>query len=1420
MNTQELLSELRNSGIKLSTDGERLRCNAPKDTLTPILRSQLAERKAEIIQLLQNSKLTDNTTCLPIERISREQNLPLSFAQQRLWFLDQLEPFSPFYNISKAVSLKGDLKIQVLEQALNAIVAHHEVLRTNYVSDNGKPIQVIAAPQSVELKIIDLQQYEKEECEIQLKKILQQESQRPFNLESDLMLRSCLLQLAPQEHVLLLIMHHIASDGWSVGVLRQQLTQLYEAFLKGKPNPLAELLIQYADYAVWHRKWLSGELLDKQLDYWKQQLAGANPLLELPTDKPRPAIQTYNGASQFMELPESLSDKLKKLCPQQGVTLYMVLLAAFQTLLYRYSGQEDIIVGSPIAGRDTLSGSSCANPVEIEGLIGFFVNTLALRTDLSGNPSFLELLHKVQQVALEAYTHQDVPFEKLVEELQLERSLSYSPLFQVMFILQNTPKYRGQLLGLTETPMQLEAETAKFDLTVSLMEKDGIITGSWNYNSDLFERTTITRMMEHFHILLEGIVENPQLQISQLPLLNKAERHQLLVEWNNIKTNYPSDMCIHQLFEEQVERTPDAVAVVFENKKLTYRQLNQKANQLAHYLRWVGVDSDTLVGICVERSLEMLVGVLGILKAGGAYVPLDPSYPKERIAYMLEDSGVFLLLTQKKLSAILPEHTAKTIYLDTDLKTFTGACHLNPNSITNRDNLAYAIYTSGSTGKPKCVGMKHLPLTNLIKWHLKNIRLPHQVNTLQFAPISFDVSFQEIFSTWCAGGTLILIPEKLRTDPVALLDLLIEKQVQRLFLPFVALQQLAESAQSKGLIPQSLHEVITAGEQLQITPAITNFFSQLKDCTLHNHYGPSETHVVTAFSLTGSPKNWSELPPIGTPIDNTQIYILDTHLQPVPINVPGELYIGGAALARGYLNRPEVTSQKFIPNPFSKEPNARLYKTGDLARYLPDGNIQYIGRIDNQVKIRGFRIELGEIESVLNSHPQINQAIVIVREDIPGNKRLVAYLVKDDSLTTKQLREILKQKLPEYMIPSIFVTLDKFPLTPSGKVNRRILPAPDLSKLQLENHFVPPSNSTEEILAKIWVDILGLDKVGIHDNFFDLGGHSLLAVRLVAEIEKVIQKKLPLAALFQFTTISELANHLQDEPSASTSPTNLSPELPSLDTEDLRTLLTIVSGREALRIRPDSLMSAIRSTGSKPPIFYFANSVDEISPLAQHLDPEQPIYLLESGYLVFYNQKKYTEDNIKAIAARHVRDILTLSPEGPYLLTGYSFGKFVAYEAAKQLQELGKEVALLAILDTSGSRWMYHYYVQKLQPALVDIKHDLFRGSLFNFTRKSFSLIWQFKKDWKTQNSVLCLEKDKREYKLQGYSGKITLFVAQNTRRHVKIQRRLFPLLGWDKNKVNVIKVPGNHWSMVEEPNVNVLADNLKTCIEKAMSGI
>ncbi|MFN6486982.1 MULTISPECIES: non-ribosomal peptide synthetase [unclassified Nostoc] len=930
----------------------------------------LADKQAILNLLLEQEGYTALQTRL-ITPIAKTSSLSLSFAQQRLWFLDQLERESATYNMHSAVRLIGHLDLVALDMAVQEIVRRHEVLRTAFKIVNGEPTQAIASCLKISMPVVDLQNLAILDQSTQVQRLAFKEAQQPFDLTKAPLLRVIIVRLAQQSHVLLLTIHHIVSDGWSTQIFIREMAALYEAFSRGMPSPLPELPIQYADFAHWQRQWLKGEVLKTQLAYWKQQLAGIPALLELPSDRPRPPVQTFTGRTERIPLNADLTHKLRLLSQQSGATLFMVLLTAFVILLSRYSSQEDIVVGSPIANR---------NRSEIESLIGFFVNTLVLRTKLQGNPSFLELLNQVRQTALDAYAHQDTPFEQLVEELQPERNLSYSPLFQVGFTLQNAATETLELPGLTLTALEIENTTAKYDLTLFVEEMENELIGAWEYNSDLFDLATITQMAQHFENLLEGVVANPQEKITQLPLLSASEQNQLLVEWNNTQVEYDYDKCIHQLFAYQVELTPDVVAVVFQKQQLTYRQLNSRANQLAHHLQTLGVKPGVLVGVCVERSPEMIVGLLGILKAGGAYVPLDSAYPQERLAYMLSDSQVKVLLTTEKLAAKLPEYEAHIVYLDANWKIISQESQENPVSEVKPENLAYVIYTSGSTGKPKGVLIAHRGLCNLaqVKIRVLNVQLNSRV--LQFASFSFDASVWEIFITLCSGASLVLATPEELLPGTALIKLLHDQAITHVTLPPSALAVLPPSE-----LP-ALQNIIVAGEACSLDLAV----QWSNNRRFFNAYGPSESTVCA--TIAEYIKDSSQLP-IGRPIANTQVYILDQYLQPVPVGVAGELHIGGVGLALGYLNRPEVTQEKFIPNPFSKQPGSRLYKTGDRARYLPDGNIEFLGRSDHQVKIRGYRIELGEIETALSQLREVQEAVVIAREDQPNNKSLVAYVV-------------------------------------------------------------------------------------------------------------------------------------------------------------------------------------------------------------------------------------------------------------------------------------------------------------------------------------------------------------------------------------------------------------------------------------------
>jgi amino acid adenylation domain-containing protein/thioester reductase-like protein len=1103
----EFLSLLNNLDIKIWIEDDQLRFRAPKGAMTAELKQQIKERKAEIIAFLQEAQTATQITSLSLVPVARDKDLPLSFAQQRMWFLSQLDGESTSYNESFQLRIVGKLSLTALEQSINEIIRRHEVLRTNFPTVEGVPFQVIRPNLTLSIPVINVQEF----TETAVQEIINQEISKSFDLGTEPLIRATLLQQDPESHLLLITMHHIIIDGWSMGVFFKELEALYPAFIQGKPSPLPELTIQYADFALWQREWLTKEVQDKQLEYWKQQLAGAPPLLELPTDYPRPPEQTFAGASVEFHIDADLTSQLVTLSQKSGVTLFMTLLTAFAVVLHRYSGQDDICIGSPFANR---------NRREIDSLIGFFVNTLVLRTQLEGNPSFLQLLEKVRSVVWDAHAYQDIPFEQVVEALKPERSLGYNPLFQALFVLENFSLDTLELPEISLTPEIIDRGTSKFDLSVSAWQTKKGLKGFWEYNSDLFAPDTITRMIGHFQTLLAAIVKHPQQKVRELPLLTELERHQLLVEWNNTQVDYPVDKCIHELFEEQVEKTPDAVAVVFENQQLTYQQLNSRANQLAHHLQSLGVKPETLVGICVERSLEMIVGLLGILKAGGAYLPIDPEYPTERVSLMLEDAQVSLLLSQKSLLSQLPvdnqANPCQVICLDQD--TFNLALTENPSHQSQPDNLAYVIYTSGSTGRPKGVAVTHQSVNRLVV-NTNYIQITADDRIAQAANIAFDAATFEIWGALLHGAKLVIITKSVLLIPEELAVNLHANKISVLFLTTALFNQIA------SLVPQtfsSLKYLLFGGESVD-PKWVQEVLEKGAPQYLLHVYGPTENTTFSSWYLVADLAATAKTVPIGRPIANTQIYILDQHLQPVPVGVPGELYLGGDGLAQGYLNRPELTNEKFIANPFNNA--KKLYKTGDLVRYLPDGNIEYIERIDNQVKIRGFRIELGEIETLLSQHSEIKSVVVIAREDSPGNKRLVAYIVpnQDSTPIVQELRNFLKTKLPDYMIPGAFVILASLPLTANGKIDRRALPKPELDSTIVEK-YVAPRNPIEELLTQTWLQVLKVESVGVNDNFFELGGHSLLATQLVSRIRNIFQVELPLNKLFAVPTVGELAH--------------------------------------------------------------------------------------------------------------------------------------------------------------------------------------------------------------------------------------------------------------------------------------------------------
>ncbi len=1064
----------------------------------------------------------------PLERLTRGNVSPLSFAQQRLWFFDQLEPSSPIYNLPGGVRLLGTFNSSAFEQAMTELMRRHESLRTNFQVMHGAPVQVIEEARPFILPVIDLTALPPDAREHEAQALAHVEARVPFDLTRGELLRAKLLRLDAEDHLLLFTMHHIISDGWSMGVLIRELAELYKAFAVGEESTLQELPLQYADYALWQREWLKGEVLETQLAYWRERLKNMPPALELPSDRTRPKVQTFEGATLEVRLPKQLTEDLKALSRREGATLFMTLLAAFQTLLHRYTGQHDIATGTPIANRQRR---------ETESLIGFFVNTLVMRTDLSGRPTFRELLKRVRVAALGAYAHQDVPFELLVEELHPERSQSYTPLFQTMLILQNAPAEKFELPELSVSLTGNESGVSRFDLAFSLEETERGLEGICEYSTDLFDETTIRRLVGHFETLLASIVRNPDERLNALPLLTAAEERQLLVEWNETTKDFPRDVCIHELFARQAEKTPDSTALIFDDGQMTYRELQTRANRLAYYLRTLGVGAETVVGIMMERSMQMFVGLLGVLQAGGAYLPLDPELPQERLSFMLEDAHARVLLTERSLLERMTNPSVQTVCLDTDWHVIAEQSERQPAIQQTPESTAYVVYTSGSTGRPKAVVMPHRPTVNFITYQIESSGTQSFGRTLQFASLSFDVSFQEIFATLCAGGTLVLLREDERRNAAELLRVIVTQRVERLFLPFVALQHMAETAEAEGVWPTTLRQIITAGEQLKVTPHITRLFKHLDGCILDNQYGPSETHLTTMLRLEGTADSWPKLPPIGRAVSNVQIYLLDEEMQPVPVGINGEVFVGGEGLARGYLNRAVQTAESFVPDSFGKAAGGRLYRTGDLARYRTDGALEYVGRRDSQVKVRGFRVEVGEVEAVLKEHVQIKQAAVVPFEDESGRKQLAAYLVAapgEAAPTVSELRSFLREKLLDYMIPTAFVMLDELPLTLSGKVDRRALPAPERQSAAALENYVAPANPVEEIVAAIWSELLHAERVGAEDNFFDIGGHSLLATQVISRLREAFSVELPVRALFEHPTPKELAADIFEKIKAST----------------------------------------------------------------------------------------------------------------------------------------------------------------------------------------------------------------------------------------------------------------------------------------------
>ncbi|HET7234257.1 MAG TPA: amino acid adenylation domain-containing protein, partial [Longimicrobium sp.] len=1045
------------------------------------------------------------TAAAGVVPVPRSGPLPLSFAQERLWFLHQLQPDSPFYNVPAVVRLSGALNAAALERSLGEIVRRHEVLRTVFREMDGGPVQVIEPFGGFTLPVEDLSALPEAEREAAVERRAASDAARPFDLATGPLFRPTLLRLGDGEHVLLLCMHHIVSDEWSIEVFYRELAALYAAFRDGRASPLPELAVQYGDFAVWQRRHLSGGTLERTLAWWRDRLAGAPALLELPADHPRPPVQSFRGGTVEAAFPPRLLAGLDALGRAERATLHMVVLAAFQALLGRYTGSDDILVGSPVAGQTRH---------EVEELIGFFVNTLVLRADLSGDPSFRELLGRVRHGALDAYEHQEVPFERLVAELHPDRSLSHAPLFQVAFVLADAARGEVELPGVRMRRVYSASGTSKFDLMLSVATHAGGMAAAVEYAADLFERDTIQRMLGHLERVLEQVAANPGVRLSEMELLGPSERRMLLEEWNRTDEAYPADRCIHHLFEAQAARAPDAQALVFDRESLTYRELNERANRIAHHLLRLGVTPESRVGICLRRGPEMVAAMLGVLKAGAAYAPLDPAYPVDRLRFILNDADAVVLLTQDELRGLLPvADGVPVVCLDSAADEVAREPGDDPGLPVDPRGLAYLIYTSGSTGRPKGVAIEHRSAVVFLSWAAGVFSEDELSGVLAGTSICFDLSIFEIFLPLSRGGRVIVAENALAVAHI----------------PAAGQVRLLNTVPSAGValldndgIPPGVITVNLAGEALR--PEVVDAVYARGIQRVHDFYGPSEDTTYSTWSL----RRAGGVETIGRPISNTQAYVLDASLRLTPAGVPGELYLGGLGLARGYLGRPGLTAERFIPDPFSPEPGARMYRTGDRIRWLRDGNLSYLGRLDGQVKVRGFRIELGEVETALRRVPGVTACTVIVREDAPGERRLVAYVTGDAD--AEAMRAALRGTLPEYMVPSAFVTLDALPLTPNGKVDRKALPAPDLAAP--EDSYVPPRTPAEEALAAIWAEVLERERVGVRDNFFEIGGHSLLATRVVARLRETPYGQIGVGTLFQYPTIEALAGILPEHPGA------------------------------------------------------------------------------------------------------------------------------------------------------------------------------------------------------------------------------------------------------------------------------------------------
>jgi amino acid adenylation domain-containing protein len=1357
----------------------------PHQASIPVIASHAPDKdqekqsdKQDLIRKYLQSRNMHKVEEVPEIPISSAPHAPLSFAQEQIWLHGQFA--KDLYNESFTVCRRGPLDAATLRRSLTELIRRHQAWRTTFKVIHDQPVQIVQPPFEPDMVEIDLRELPENQRESEALRLGRERARQSYDMERGPLLRAMLIRLGEEDYRFYLFLHHIIFDGFSIyRVFLPELVTIYNAFLAGQSSPLPELRLQYSDFAQWQRESLDSAKLNESRAYWSKQLDGELPVLELPTDRPRPAIQSFRGATHRFAFSKELSQKLHQLARQENTSFFTTILACFAALLRRYSAQQDFILGTVTSGRKRSS---------LEALLGCFQNPLALRIKLEGDRSFRELLAHAREVTLEALSHDDAPFERLVEELSVRRDTSRNPLFPVMFSL--VPPTSAFEPGWDLNQLDLDIGTAKFDLDLELDDRPEALLGRFVYSTDLFDAPTIARMTGHFETILEAIVADPDQKLSRLPLLTAAEKEQLR-QWNNTETEFPRDRCVHQLVEAQVARTPRALAVEHGDQELTYRALNERANQLASLLRKRGVGAESRVGICLRRSLELPVALLAVLKAGGACVPLDPAYPKERLAYMLEDSQASLVLTQPGLLAEVTDLDAEVITLEADWHTLSSESGENVRSQVSPDNLAYVIYTSGSTGKPRGVLLTHLGLVNHNTAAAKLFNLSATDRMAQFASISFDIAVEEIFPTWISGGALVVREEDASLAVGDFLRWVTEKRVTALDLPTAYWHELVgELSESSMGLPESLRIVIVGGEKASLSAL--SAWHKLAGSRVRwvNTYGPTETSVIVTAFEPGD-KDWEKISPtlpIGRPIANTKIHILDENLQPLPIGIAGDLFVEGPGLARGYLNRPEVTAEKFIRNPFRSDSESRIYKTGDRARYLTSGEIEFAGRTDDQVKIRGYRVELKEIEAILGAHPGVREIAVVVRENAtekgPVDKHLVAYVVpsREQTPTGSELRAYLKQKLPPYMVPSAFVLLEAMPKTPNGKVDKRGMPAPTGADFAEAHEYVAPSDDLEKNLVKLWGAVLGKDRVGIRDNFFDLGGHSLLAARLMHRVEQTLGQRLPLAALLQAPTVEQFAALLRQE-GWSASWSSLVP---------------------------------IQAEGSKTPFFCVhgvGGNVLGFRDLARHLEPDQPFYALQPQGL---DGKRPCLTRVPEMAERYIREIKRIQPQGPYRIGGYSFGGLVAYEMAQRLHAINEEVSLLALFDTypgkMESRASQLRNLRKL-PLQQQIGFLLKKGSFVLMTLRKRLELQMLPRPLRNVREACAQAAG--AYDVEPYHGQVTLFRVKEK----SVGSLDDPYAIWWRvaaGGVDLREISGDHLSLLKEPQVRLLAEQLSDALNHA----